>query len=174
MNVNAKFKRVVNDWYVEPAFCVDALMDSVSFDGDIHDPCCGQGNIPKITGGTGSDLVDRSEGRYPVVDFLKDKTKRENIITNPPYRITVNIVTHALKHVQNKIAVIVPLGFLASLKRFDFFRYTPVDEVLIMSHRPSMPPGGTPIKLGKGSTDYCWIVWNNSKLENKPVIRWII
>ena len=58
------YERDEHDWYVEPAFCTELLCKHVTFDGVVHDPACGQGNI--LTSlechsyeVSGCDIVDR-------------------------------------------------------------------------------------------------------------------
>ena len=69
------YAREADDWYVEPPWIVDALLNMEMFDGGlIWDPAAGAGNIPKrchIRGleAVGTDLHDRGFGT-PFVDFL--------------------------------------------------------------------------------------------------------
>src|SRR6478672_12482769 len=139
-----------DDWYIEPAACVHTLFDSVHFEGQIHDPACGSGNIPMVARdrgfkASGSDLVHRGFGRGEI-DFLGDPTHRENTVTNPPYLIAEDFVLHAIHVAEHKVAVIVRISFLAGQKRrASLFERHPPAVVLVLSARPSMPPGGTTI-----------------------------
>jgi hypothetical protein len=86
------YVRDKHDFYVEPAWCMEALLDSVKLHGPIHDPCCGRGTIPTVASqrgyrASGADLVDHTGvGLYPAQDFLTDQRIYTNIVTNPPYR----------------------------------------------------------------------------------------
>ena len=40
------YARDTLDWYIEPAWTVDALCEYVRFRGTVHDPACGKGTIP--------------------------------------------------------------------------------------------------------------------------------
>lgn len=173
----SEYTRDGDDWYVEPAWCVEALKARIDFSGTIHDPCCGMGTIPQIMNGTGSDLVDRGYG-YPVADFLADHTPREHIVTNPPYGMAQEIIEHALAVAEDKVAALVQTKFLSSQRRYGLFTYRPLKQVLIFSRRPSMPPGkllqkhGESIR-GNGSMDYCWMIWQNG-FRGPTGIDWII
>lgn len=176
----SSYDRVNDDWYIEPDWCVDLLREHVNLYEGIHDPCAGIGTIVNnfIEAGiwaTGADIVNRGAG-FDVQDYLTDATIRENIVTNPPYKLTEKIVRHALAHTNKRVCVLVPLNFLAGQKRQEFYLYTPVEKVIILSRRPSMPPGEMLVQHGEeyrknGSIDFCWIVWNN-KFEDNPTMTW--
>lgn len=178
----SEYSRDAEDWYVEPAWCVEALKARIAFTGTIHDPCCGSGTIPGVFGGTGADLVDRGFN-FPQRNFLDDYGHYDNIVTNPPYGAAQCIIEHALVHTRYRVAALVQTKFLSSQKRYDLFTQWPVEKVLIFSKRPSMPPGkmlqehGEAIR-GGGSIDFCWVVWNHRMPEEwplaEPTIDWII
>lgn len=173
----SEYERDVNDWYVEPAWCVQALANRVEFSGGIHDPCCGSGTIPGVLNGSGSDLIDRGYG-FTVRDYLQDLTPYDNIVTNPPYALAQEIIEHALKHTTNRVAALVQTKFLASQKRHKLFSRRETERVIMFSRRPSMPPGlmlekhGEGIR-GGGSIDYCWVVWDRYNY-GPCVIEWAI
>lgn len=180
---HSEYKRSFGDWYVEPAWAISALCDRVKFSGPIHDPCCGMGMIPKTLKSkhkmnvTGADITNRGF-RYPVVDFLKDKNKRTNIIMNPPYKIAKAIINHAYSVATDRVAVIVQLKFLTSQGRHFLFNRPETEKVLIFSRRPQIPPGEALIKQGEGirgggSMDFCWVVWRR-KHKGPATIEWVI
>lgn len=171
-------ERWPDDWYVEPAWSVDLLFDHVRFSGAIHDPCCGCGTIPKVAAARGyfaggSDLVDRGFGEAPV-DFLQDFTRRDNLVFNAPYRLNEPFIAHALDRSDRGVAALVRMPFLAGQRRLQtLFGKIPPESVVVLSRRPSMPPGGTDIPAKGGTTDYAWIVWrrpyDNSRITS---LRW--
>jgi hypothetical protein len=182
------YARDQHDFYVEPSWCAFDLFNRVFFDGTIHDPCCGLGTIvdTAISMGipaTGSDIVDRANGRFPTVDFLKDERIYENIVCNPPYRRAESVLAHAIDHVgpsaSGIVAAIVPIQFLASQRRAKLFTSGACDEVLIHSRRPSMPPGELIVSVGEaarhsGSTDYVWVVFRPKRNACCPAeIKWL-
>ena len=110
---------------------------------------------------TGSDLVDRGYGEGGR-DFFLDPGPYVNIISNPPYDVCEQFILHALEITEGKVAAIVNLKFLASQGRRErFYIPHPPAEVLILSRRPSMPPGGTNIPAKGGTADYAWLVWDH-------------
>jgi hypothetical protein len=178
-------ERAADDWYVEPAWCVDILLKRVQFPMGLHDPCCGGGTIPfraRELGftATGSDLRERAPG-WRVLNFLRDEDTYSSIVTNPPYNIAVPIIEHALRHVQQGgfVCALVQAKFLFSQKRKELFERVDMERVIILSRRPSMPPGealsehGESIR-GGGSIDFCWVVWRVGKGEPGALIEWAI
>lgn len=164
----SEYERDVNDWYVEPDWCVFALRNRVDFNGLVYDPCCGMGTIPKVMRGFGADLVDRGFG-YQVRDFMQDTRIYDNIVTNPPYGIAQDIIEKALGNARYKVAALVQTKFLSSQKRHGLFMRRETEQVIMFSRRPSMPPGEELMKHGEsirggGSIDYCWVVWNKDHM----------
>lgn len=185
----SEYARDENDWYCEPSSTVLALYYKMVGrgmlpSGSFHDPCCGGGNIVDTLASvglltTGSDLVDRANGRFPVVDFLQDDSQRENIICNPPFKLAVEFVEHGLRVVppHGMVAIVAQAKFLYSQGRFPLFHRLDMDCVIHMSRRPSMPPGKLLAEKGEscrggGSMDYCWAVWRRGRNVAPPVVMW--
>ncbi len=179
-HLRAAFAQARNDddWYVEPADCVHALFDAVQFTGAIHDPCCGGGTIPKVAAergfnAAGSDIKDRGSPNFiGVRDFLADMTWRDNIVSNPPYNLAEPMFKHACMHARRKVAFVLRISFLCGQKRRDtLFKLFRPSEVVILSKRPSMPPGGSGIPAKNGTTDYCWIIWDRCAV-GETIMKW--
>ena len=162
----SEYLRDEHDWYVEPAWAVQALTDAIPTMHDVHDPCCGMGTICRTMYATGADLIDRGYG-YPVRNFLDDENLYTNIVTNPPYKRAQEIIEHAIAVTTRRVAALVQIKFLTSQRRHALFNKTFFERVIILSRRPSMPPGkmlelhGEGIR-GNGSMDFCWVVWNHA------------
>lgn len=164
------------DYYVEPRWAIEALLDVEHFEGVCLDPSCGGGNIPKamINRGIdcrGSDLVDRGYGRAPV-DFFDVHERCDNIITNPPYGVVEAYVRHALDLANHKVAVLARLALLEGIKRRALFRSTPLARVWVSSRRMSMPPGGSDVEARGGSIAYAWFVWDHAH-TGPATIAWL-
>jgi hypothetical protein len=175
------YDRHANDWYVESAGAVDALLNVEQFDGPTLDPACGGGNIPLRFQARGlwcfgSDIIDRGFGQAPV-DFLHDHivpalAEYRNIVTNPPFAIAQQFVERALSLVPGKVAIIQRLAFLEGQERGKLFRRQPPTRVWVFSSRQSMPPGGTDIPAQNGSVAYCWLVWDRLHV-GKTELGWL-
>lgn len=172
------YDRATGDWYVEPPWIVEALLDAEKLEGVCWDPFCGAGNIPSILQEHGilcraSDLVDRGYGAtgYSFFDFrLADGA--DCIISNPPYNVIEQVIDHALLLAERKVALLARLALLEGQKRRRFLQGTPLARVWVSSRRVSMPPGGTDIEAKGGSIAYAWFVWERG-YRGKPEIGWV-
>ena len=186
MNVSSKAKishvwhRDELDFYVEPPWTAERLFAVERFDGIVWDPACGGGNITTAAARAGlktsaSDIADRGYGRR--LDFLTATERFPNVVSNPPYGIAERFVAHALTIVEQKVAMILPITWLAGAKRAAWLSGTPLRRVWILCPRPSMPPGaaiaaGT--RVGGGTKDFAWYVWDCAWKEYQPPeIRWL-
>lgn len=173
----SEYELAEHGWYVEPEWCIKALVERVPFVGQIHDPCCGLGTIPRITGGSGADLIDRGFG-FPARDFLTDETIYDNIVTNPPYgKLAQPIIEHALKHTRRYVCALVQTKFLHSQGRHNLFSRDEMERLIMFSRRPSMPPGEVLVKHGEsirgnGSIDFCWAIWNAQGNPGPVTVEW--
>lgn len=183
---HSEFDRDANDWYVEPSWCVDRLLDRYPELTMLHDPCCGMGTIVDAAlergiAASGSDIIDRAEGRFPTVDFLRHARCEEAIVTNPPFKIGEQIVRHAMTVTREGgiIAVVAQAKFLFSQARNSIFTSTTMERVIAFSRRPSMPPGAMLAELGEscrggGSIDFVWCVWRRGKNQAGCVMEWTL
>lgn len=196
------YDRVRDDWYVEPSWAVEALINAVDFmDNWIWDPACGLGTIPEAFAARrhpiiASDIVDRGYSRFaeecdflePGVPLFVKPGQRVSIVTNPPYgrllpgmprgdTMAERFIRKALTVIDHRLAVLVPVSFLASGYRLKLFQEFPPSDVLVLSDRPSMPPGEKIAELADrafkgGTTDFVWIVWTRPH-DRETRTRWI-
>ncbi len=178
--------RADDDWYVEPPWCVYMLtrhVPALLSVGRVHDPCCGGGTIPRVLAEmgvavSGADLRVREPG-WGQRDFLTDPGPYDAIVTNPPYKQAQAIVEHALKVVRpgGLVCALVQSKFLFSQRRHQLFTRPETSLVLMLSRRPSMPPGEELAKHGEdirggGSLDFCWVVWQVGRIAVPPHVEW--
>jgi len=173
------YDRVSDDYYTEPRWVVDALLDAepIGIDASVWDPCAGGGNIPKTLAARGiesfgSDIADRGYGQR--FDFFTRGPEPECdiIISNPPYGCMEPFVRHALRLATDRVIVLARLAFLEGVSREALFRDTPFARVWVSRRRVSMPPGGTDIKPKGGSVAFAWFVFDHSHV-GAPTIGWI-
>lgn len=157
----------------------------------IWDPCAGSGRTMVTFAEAGfpvamSDLVDRIDpalfeeaAHQPTffsADFLELTTERSarpcSIVCNPPYSYIEGIaeafVRHALTIAARRVCMVLPIKWQGSQTRFQLFdQDRPPQAILVLSQRPSMPPGDmipaleAANKAFKGGVvDYAWYVWN--------------
>lgn len=174
------WKREEHEHYVEPAWCSQRLFQVEKFDGPILDPCCGFGTILKSAAVSGyavygADIVDRGYPDTEVEDFLKSTLKDDwngNIVCNPPFDIFQTFATAALATNAKKVAMI---WLVRTLPAARWLRQTPLARVLLLTPRPSMPPGHTITageKPGGGKQDFCWLIWDKAH-TGPATIGWL-
>lgn len=187
----APYERAEGSWYVEPKWCVEQLADSINFDDSwIWDPCCGGGSLIEVFEQRrrftiATDIVDRGFARFDgmhdalaiVPPLLIKPTMKVSVVTNPPFELAEQIIRRMLTLVDHRLAILQKLSFLASQVRFALFEEFPPSDVLILSRRPSMPPGAMIADMGErafkgGKTDYCWIVWTRPH-DRETRLRWL-
>lgn len=187
----AKDARHPQDWYVEQAWVVRALMSVVEFHPDyvVYDPACGLGTIPGVFAAAGiqaggTDLIYRGcradlfHGEH---DFLGDQVHilerwpLLTIVCNPPFSyrdgIAEAFVRRSLKAARGKVCMLLPLKWRASEGRHALFEEYPAD-IHVLADRPSMPPGdkldqrdakGNLTAWKRGKVDYAWFVWERHR-----------
>ena len=170
------YDRWANDYYVEPKWAIDGLLDVEPIRGDSHDPCCGAGNIPRAMIERGlpchaSEIANRGYGTTHTDFFSSPPLYCENIISNPPFNRMQDFVNRALTISSDKVIVLARLAFLESQSRYEWWHTVPLARVWISSRRMSMPPGGSGIKATGGTVAYAWFVFERG-YTGKPVLGW--
>ena len=175
-----RYKPGDSDFFIEPKWVVDLLLDAEQFHGLVYDPACGIGTIVDACVGRGftayeSDIACR-DPRFTMADFLDFPGRAENVICNPPYGLAKEFIEKALAITTYKVAILVQSKFLYSQKRHSLFTECPPAKIYYLSTRPSMPPGelflAGKVKRGGGKLDYCWIVWHRGH-NGKSECEWL-
>jgi hypothetical protein len=169
------------DFYPTPAWATEALLRHVKFQGNILEPCCGEGDMSEVLIKAGykvfsSDKYDRGYGeKRNFLTLTQSYKSYDNIVTNPPFNIAEDVLSHALVLARRKVCLLLRLAFLESRSRYErFYSRRPPSKVLIFSERLSMYPKGHPVN-GGGVTAYGWFVWDNGFVGvHKPTtLEWI-
>ena len=173
------WERETHEHYVEPEWCSKRLFEVEHFDGVIMDPACGFGRIVRSARDAGHntlalDVVDRGCPGTVVSDFLNAAPvwSVDNIVSNPPFDIFQQFATQALKCATKKVAMI---WLVRTLPAARWLRDTPLAHVLLLTPRPSMPPGHTITageKPGGGKQDFCWLIWDKQH-TGPATIGWL-
>lgn len=176
------------DFYETPEKVVAGLFEVDFFEGDISnmlEPSAGKGAIVKavrkkkpdlkitaveIQEDFASDLAETG-AEFIIGDFLKSGPSPiyDTIVANPPYSQAENFIRHAFEFLSpsGKMAFLLRLPFLASVKRYDLFKELRPIEVNVLSQRPKF--GGNNID----SCDYAWIVWKRNPSMSLTSFNWI-
>jgi hypothetical protein len=164
------WQRDDRDYYVEPQWVSARLFEVEDFDRTqiLLDPCTGGfGNVARAAARAGyavvaGDIVDR--GGYPgaiVQDFLDRQSVPPSVVGNPPFNAVEAFARHAIGLGARKTALIFPVARLNAAR---WLRTLPLRRVLLLTPRPSMPPGFVVArgeKPGGGKVDFCWLIFES-------------
>lgn len=174
-----------DDFYIEPEWCARRLFELVHFTaplshrlGTIADPSCGTGRIVKAAraagyDATGSDIKQRVEmfHGFRLRDFLKDGCDPADwIVSNPPFKhcgMSRNdppppYVVKALSIARVGCALLLPLPWIGGQTRGHWLASAGLSKVLVITPRPSMPPGAVILAgepPGGGEQDFAWFIF---------------
>lgn len=171
-----------DDWYVEPEWCSRRLFEVEDFQGFILDPACGLGRIVASAidagyGAFGHDKVARSAFCLETHDFIEwqPDSSIATIVSNPPFKIAQEFAAKALEVAYSKVALLLPTLWLHGDERSRWLAQTPLEKVLIITPRPSMPPGPVieaGIAPGGGKNDFAWFIWSQG-FAGRPEVTWL-
>jgi hypothetical protein len=177
-----EWKRAGADHYVEPHWVSRRLFEVERFYDGIWDPACGFGRIPTSAYEAGYRFIWKTDiaqrGEYfldKTADFLsfeRTPTTPENIICNPPFDLFKPFALHALELARRKVAMIWTVRTLPAAR---WLKETPLRKILLLTPRPSMPPGHVIASGGKasgGTADYCWLIWDQT-YEGEAELSWL-
>lgn len=174
------YDRHADDWYVEPAWCVDALVKAERpLIGAVLDPCCGVETsspvcAPMAFMHRGADIRDRAAGQFPVMGYAQSlfDARPDSVVSNLPYGLAQDFIDSCLTTTTDRVCVLLRLAFLEGQKRSEWWQRVPLARVWVCGKRVSMPPGGTDIPAKGGSIAYAWFVFERGH-TGSPVLGWL-
>ncbi len=177
MNIAARpkaahlWERHPDDFYIEERFASALLFAAERFDGVVHDPACGSGNIvlSAICAGVeafGTDIAPRHNGKRVwwrgTRDFLGGATPPcDNFVFNPPFNRDVDFIKQALVLARRKVAAFLPANWTCGAAHARFLRGTPLAARYDIAPRPRIKPAGVVLADAKPlqRQDFAWFVW---------------
>lgn len=142
------------DFYATPPWCYENLNIDWSIFSSAHEPCRGDGRIQFFLEEEKNIPCSYSE-ILEDQDFFDWHGQVDLILTNPPFSIAQDFISHAIAH-SNTCIMLLRINFLGSISRHEWWKeHTPV-ALHVMSKRPSFTGKGT------DATDYAWFVWDKS------------
>lgn len=175
---HSEYERQQDDFYSTDPSAIDYLLKYETFNNNIWECACGNGNLSKRLEEFGfnvhsTDKYYRGYGERESIDFLKQKEVfNGDIITNPPYKYAMEFVLKALELTDNKVAMFLKVQFLESKRRYDkLFKQNPPSKVLPFVKRMNCYRNDD--RSFKGSAVcYCWYIWEKD-FTGETVIQWI-
>jgi hypothetical protein len=168
-NTKAPLADRKDDLYESPPEAVRALLKAEKLPEVIWEPACGPGAIVRVLRDAGhkvyaTDLVDYgcpdSESRR---DFLFEHDPGfcvGAIVTNPPFKLAAEFVTHALT-LCPKVIMLLRLAFLESERRTAILDCGMLARVHVFRNRlPMMHRDGWTGNKVTNPTAFAWFVWD--------------
>ena len=144
--------------------------------GSCLEPACGAGAMSEVlkeyfSSVDAQDIHDYGYGKY--ADFLASNPKQYDwVITNPPFKLGEEFVTHALGVAKTGVAVLVRTVFIESVGRHErLFSRRPPSLFAQFTERVPMVKGRLDPKITT-ATGYAWLVWI-STCAHEPRLTWI-
>lgn len=176
-----KFGRAEGDFYPTPAWVVERLLKIFPVDkfDVICDPCAGRGDIldvmPDTVAAYGGELMpeDKFERTSDAVtygrDFFEepvDLYRADAIITNPPFSLAIPFIERSLLCAP-KVAMLLPVKYLAGMKRAEFFAKNKPSVVGIIPERIDfLELGGAPME------NHAWFIFERN-FTGKTELTWL-
>lgn len=137
------------DFYTEPRWCVDLLLDTEKYLGKVWDPACGNGTIGRAFAARSHAILSTDVAVRPYAEsfgnFLDDAwadVRVDHIVCNPPFGQAEDFIRQGLRVARRSAAFLLPLKWLASDTRQRFFAEVGKPaRVYVLADRASMPPG---------------------------------
>jgi|GEM_PF-2088141 len=181
-------ERIPNDDYPTPEWCTKGLILACPpTTATVVEPCAGAGGIVKVLAASGNDVhsVDinptnrdklGAAGSVSVhigdwLDIAKERThpfwsevgQEFSVVMNPPYLKAAEFVWSCLNVGASYVSVLLRLGFLSSMCRFELWRdlRPALGEIWTLSSRPKFTTNKHG-KLSTDGTDYAWYVFKGN------------
>jgi hypothetical protein len=149
--------------------------------GRIWECACGCGHISETLLGLGatdiysSDIIDYGYGH--VEDFItSDHTNEfDTIITNPPYKDSIDFVIHALNQVKcgGRVIMLLRTLFLEGQERYNaIFKHNNPKYVYIFSKRTYGLIGGDSNNKSSSAMSHSWIIWEKG-YRGETIVKWL-
>lgn len=175
---HSEYETQPEGFYSTDPSAIDYLLQHETFNHNIWECACGNGNLSKrlIRHGynvKSTDKYYRGYGERESIDFLKSHESYDgDIITNPPYKHSTEFVLKALELTDRKVAMFFKINFLESRRRYEsLFRDNPPKKVLPFVKRIQCYRNDD--RSIKGSTVcYAWFVWDKD-YEGDTILEWI-
>jgi hypothetical protein len=139
------------------------------------DPCAGNGAIVKVLHERSFTKIIDHDILTDNVDFLKDDTHVDQIITNPPFLKANDFILHA-KNVCDRFAFLLPLTYLQGSFRYHTIWTDPFFRLRSIHVFDRFPMLGMPLRedglMPTGMQALAWFTWDKS-YKKEPIIRWL-
>jgi len=168
-NGNHRGDREKTDFYPTPPEATRALLNFLNLPNNTHiwEPACGTGSMSRVLKEkykvTSTTLYNQGYGEAGI-DFLQTKRSCDWIITNPPFKLSVNFIQHAMDCDIIGFAFLLKSQYWHAQKRASLFFKTRPRYILPLTWRPDFGGGGL------STMDVLWTVWVKGYLGNSEYL----
>lgn len=180
LGVSETAEREKNDFYATDPKAMHLLLEHEQFNKNIWEPACGEGNLSEVLKEKGynvysTDLINRGY-LDDQMDFLKSNNKWfGDIITNPPFKYTIEFVQKALESIEseNKVAMFLKLNYICGVKRYnEIYSKFPPQRIYVFVHRVACSKNNQKDGFKANAMDYAWFIWEKGKYSPTH-LKWI-
>lgn len=180
LGISETAEREKNDFYATDPKAMYKLLEYETFDKNIWEPACGEGNLSEVLKEKGynvysTDLINRGYGEDHY-NFLESNLKwHGDIITNPPFKHTIEFVKKSLESVETgkKVAMFLKLNYITGVKRYnEVYSKFPPQRIYAFVHRVACSKNNEKDGFKGGAMDYAWFVWEKGKYAPTE-LKWI-
>lgn len=171
--------RMEFDLYPTPAEATLALLSVLPIKGKVWECASGMGHISEVLKAKGAQVIstDIAANRYGYGvqdDFLKSKKLlAPTIVTNPPYGMLTEFISHAASLRPDLLVLHIPLGSIFSIGRsrlFDEFGYPTCVYTCFPTLKVQGTPGGKP---KRSMFNHAWVVWDKWGCGRRSSLEWL-
>jgi hypothetical protein len=163
------------DQYYTPACAVEALLPAERLPRKLWESCAGNGSIVDVLRAHGHEVV-ASDITIDGIDFLQQRQAPAGvgaIVTNPPFILAAEFVTHGLKLVP-QVIILERIQFLESDDRAELFDAGKLARVHVFRNRvPRMHAVGWNGKKASPAMCLAWFVFRRDHDGTPPQLNWI-
>ena len=174
--------RQEHDYYATDPNALTSLLRMKELPKVVYECACGAGHLAEVLVKHGhsvvaTDLVSRGYG-VGGVDFLKVEKLPEDcncILTNPPYKFTMEFIEHSLELLPEggEAIFLLNVNALSGKARYErFYKHGVLKEVFVFPRRIQCAKNGDFASQNGSAVNYAWFVFRKGYL-GKTHVRWI-
>lgn len=180
--VGALGVRQEHDYYATDPSALASLLKQKQLPRVVYECACGAGHLAEVLKGQGhnvvaTDLVPRGYG-VGGVDFLKVKSLPEGcscILTNPPYKFTMEFIEHSLELLPEggEAIFLLNVNALSGKARYErFYKRGVLKEVFVFPRRVQCAKNGDFASQNGSAVNYAWFVFEKG-FCGSTVLHWL-